>query len=107
MLEMYSLHQPASKFLLGSAPMQLDPLLRERVFLHILFCGPTSQHRILFLKLIFKTKCVKVSCEWSEIESSLQKQLELFPGSPVIQKLRQFLVCVTNNYINLNDIYFN
>lgn len=31
------LHQPASKFLLGSAPTQLVPELLERVFLHILF----------------------------------------------------------------------
>lgn len=30
-------HQPASKFLLGSAPRQLVPDDLERVFLHILF----------------------------------------------------------------------
>lgn len=37
------LHQPASKFLLGSAPVQLDPELLERVFLHILFYSPQGQ----------------------------------------------------------------
>lgn len=35
---LYSLHQPALKFRLGSVPMHGDPGLLERVFLHILFC---------------------------------------------------------------------
>ncbi len=34
----YSLHHPASKFLLGSVPIQLLPLFLDRVFLHILSC---------------------------------------------------------------------
>lgn len=43
LMAMYSLHHPASKFLLGSAPTQLLPLLLERVFLHILSYGSKQE----------------------------------------------------------------
>lgn len=58
----YSLHHPASKFLLGSVPIQLLPLFLDRVFLHILSCGIKTRAFYFFtLDHIYCTLYIYVS----------------------------------------------